>query len=227
MSINVIEDLIHILSSINKISMLAFIVTLIFLLYEIYLFKKESLQKIKPKIPEFKETKLSTPTTFTRVIVEKKEESTKKPTIAPLLIAFILMVFFGLLSLVGFLNPGVMKKEVGEKKGTARSNQGVNIIPSSGIKIYDDKWQELKNEVDFKKINIDTQIYIGVETIKEADIDKARVRVNKDNWKVEHVTSQFNKEKNVYYKEYKIGSSESKLKIEAQLHSISDGWLGD
>jgi hypothetical protein len=38
---------------------------------------------------------------------------------------------------------------------------------------------------------------------------------------------QYNAEKKMYYKEYVVATGESRLKIDAQLHSATDGWLGD
>ena len=71
------------------------------------------------------------------------------------------------------------------------------------------------------------KVYVGIQTIDEADIDRARIKINEKDWNVAHITSQFNKDKKVYYREYTIASGESKLKIDAQLHSETDGWLGD
>ena len=43
-----------ILSSFNFVTVIAFFITLSFIIYEVYLFKKETLKKAKPQIPEFK-----------------------------------------------------------------------------------------------------------------------------------------------------------------------------
>lgn len=88
------------ISYLNKISLLAFFITLAFLSYQIYLFKKDiSLNKEKPNIPNFQEnidieiinyTKL--PDSFIRPI--KKDNNKLFLIISSVLISFTLLLFF-------------------------------------------------------------------------------------------------------------------------------------
>jgi len=102
----------------------------------------------------------------------------------------------------------------------------IDFVSSKGVKIFTPDWKEISNDI-LGTLTPDTLIIIGVETIDKIDIDKARIRVNNDKWLTEATTVDFNKEKRVYYKEYVISTSDAELRIEAQLHSRSDGWLGD
>ncbi len=55
----------------------------------------------------------------------------------------------------------------------------------------------------------------------------ARIKINQGEWDDQSITTNFNKEKNVFYRKYQLATNEAFLKIEAQLHSTVDGWLGD
>jgi hypothetical protein len=71
------------------------------------------------------------------------------------------------------------------------------------------------------------KVFIGVKNISGIDIDKARIRINADKWNLEDETSKLEIKTGLFYKEYQIATNETKLKIEAQLHSQTEGWLGD
>jgi len=205
--------LINILSSVNRISILAFFAIFAFLIYEIILFRKQ-----RPKIPKFDGKSLPSLDQSQNIVVEEKKTDLK-PNMKPLVISFLLMVIFGVVFLLTYSNINKAKIE--------NNNNPFNFVTSKGIKIYDQSWQELKNNLEANKLKAGDRIFIGLETINEADIDRARIRVNEDQWQTEQITTNFNKEKQLFYKEFFIGSGESRLKIEAQLHSINDGWLGE
>ena len=103
----------------------------------------------------------------------------------------------------------------------------IQEISSLGLKVFTNSWVEVNEGDTGRTLKPGAKLYLGIQTIEEADIDRARIKVNEKDWNVAHITSQFNKEKKVYYREYTIASGESKLKIDAQLHSVADGWLGD
>jgi len=77
-----------------------------------------------------------------------------------------------------------------------------------------------------KNIRSGEVIYIALENISGSDIDRARIRVNTDSWSISDETDLYNSQKKIFYRQYQVASNESVLKIEAQLHSRADGWLG-
>jgi hypothetical protein len=214
-------DIVSLLSSLNKISLIAFLITAGFIIFQFYLFKKEiSVDKTKPNIPDFKEE--MSPLNYTQVVINQKKEPIKKHSETPLVMGVIVLIFFGLILLFSFLN----FQSTNITKSTTVPTPIINFVASKGIRIYNQNWIELM-EVELAKLQSGQTIYIAIENIKEADIDKARVRVNKKQWTADDITLKFNKEKDVFYQEYQISTVSAFLKIEAQLHSKSDGWLGD
>jgi len=217
--------MIDFLVSVNKVSLVIFLITLAGLVYEYLLFKKESRREKTPKLPQFKENYAPAFEKGTKVMVfEKKEEkkSGEPPRVFFLLI--IIMIFFALLTLIGFL---------GEKRQKEQSQSVVvptvveeRVVASSGIEIYNKDFYPLKEE-EIAKLKPGDKILIGIKTVPGADIDKARIRVNKDFWEIGDETKNFDSKTQVFYIEYQIASSDSKLKIEAQLHSVTEGWLGE
>lgn len=211
------------ISSINKISLIAFFVTGGLVIYEFYLFKKEiSSKKTRPNIPEFKEEAVSINHKDLIIVDERKTAAVKKGNIVPLIIAIIVFIFFGMITLFEFFN---FHRSESQKKAVSPTPI-INFIASKGIKIYNENWVELL-EAQLEKLPPGQKIFIGLETVPDPNIDKARIRVNKKNWEEEDITEKFNQEKNVFYREYLIGTDEAYLKIEGQLHSKSDGWLGE
>lgn len=216
-------DIMKILSSFNFVTVIAFFITLSFIIYEVYLFKKETLKKAKPQIPEFKGNTIDTPAISTKVISSNKVNvRVEKPSILPIIIGFVFLIIFAFVSMIGIF---VQKNKISEST-KVQPTPIIDFVSSKGVKIFSPDWEEISNDI-LGILTPDTLIIIGIETIDKIDIDKARIRVNNDKWLTEAITVDFNKEKRVYYKEYVIGTSDAELRIEAQLHSKSDGWLGE
>lgn len=218
-------ELLNYLSYVNVLAFLLFLVVAFFLGYEIYLFKKETNREKKlKKIPDFKieknnylQLKINQP-----VVIEKKEKKIyKKNNFFAILTLGFFLIFIFVFLIFDFLN----KTQV---KHTKAFTPQMKIIPafSFGIKIYDKNWAEI-NENNSFKLKEGDKIFIGLMTIDGADIDKARIRVNRSVWLPSDETTRFLPDKKIFYIEYIISSESSELKIEAQLHSKTQGWLGN
>lgn len=217
-------DIFIFIKSINKIAIVAFAITFFFICYEIYLLIKEKKTKRKPIIPEFKvdqkygRVKIAT-------LVTKKEEKEFYQKSNPRLIIFliILMFLFGGVFLLGIV---VKEENVNPNLSNVSPAPLVKIVSSPGIKIYNEKWEEVPDEkLTFLKDG--DKIFIGIKNIFGVDTDKARIRINADKWVEKNETGDLNQKFNLFYKEYQIATNETKLKIEAQLHSRKEGWLGE
>lgn len=218
---DILEQLIAILTSVNKISLIAFFITLSFLLYELYLFRKEGKRSSRPNIPQFNESLVGGPVR-TKVIKTEDTAKSRPSNKLGLLLALAGVIFFGIVSLFGLIT---IKKSAAQQ--TVSPTSGTTFLSSTGIKVYDSSWQEVKTEVDLGRLKSGDKIFIGVETINGLDIDRARIRVNSSLWQVEDIVLQFNKDYKVFYREHLLPEGALSLKIEAQLHSAKDGWLGD
>ena len=95
-------DIVIILSSLNKIGMVAFLITLGFLIYEIVLLRKASKAREKPRVPKFQEGNQLLPSTQT-LIEEDKQNPIQKNKIVLFALIF-LLIFFGIITMVGYLN---------------------------------------------------------------------------------------------------------------------------
>ena len=94
-----------------------------------------------------------------------------------------------------------------------------------GLKVFTNAWIEINENETGKMLKPGMKVYIGIQTIDEADIDRARIKINEKDWNVAHITSQFNKDKKVYYREYTVASSESKLKLTPSfIPRLTAGW---
>jgi len=212
-------DLFSILSYLNKLSLLAFIVTLFALGYQLYLLKKENkVKKADPHIPKFREemtTEIPNYTELNPALFVSNKNKQNKGLYLAIFFSFILIFAVFLL---------IIKKSA--QKPSPNSTQLINYVTSSGIKVYNNNWAELKDS-EIKKLKGGEKIIIGIETIKNSDIDKARIRVNRNQWLSEDITDKFNQAKNVFYRDYMIASEDSALKIEAELHSKTNNWLSE
>jgi hypothetical protein len=140
----------------------------------------------------------------------------------------ILMIGIGVISL--FVVVGIMivtyNTNLKKQKIATTPVPIVREISSAGLKVYDTEWNEIENKQK-DKAKPGEKLYIGIQTIIEADIDRARIKINERDWQIAHISTLFNPQLKVYYREYIVATGTAQLKIEAQLHSASDGWLGD
>lgn len=220
-------DIFNFIFSVNKISLIAFFGTLMILIYEIYLLKKEKNKEIKPNIPQFTSSQYQKPTEqkiLTTTESPKQQINKKNPNSIIIITVLVIMLFlFGGMTIYSFFIN--INRVINNKKVTS-SNISVNEINSKGIKLFDLQWNEIQPN-HWSKIKSGEKIYITVETVDNADIDRARIRINEKQWKIDHITMMFKKEKNAFYKDFTIATGTSRLKIDAELHSTIDGWLGD
>jgi len=222
------EQIISFILALNKLTLISFFITLLLLIYQIYLFKKE-IKKKKKKIviPEFNEN-------LNQLEMDKDSSfSIKKNNnlifyrdffINKVLIIFIIFVIF--LSIFIF---SLLTKDNQSTSANQSSNLTVEEKPKIvfyKIKIYNEDWKELTEE-EIKKIPPGKKIIIGVETTDDLNIDMARIKINQGQWDQSSLTTKFNDKEKVFYREYQLATGDSFLKIEAQLHSKVDGWLGD
>ncbi len=93
------DGLIDFLASVNKISLLAFLGVLGFLIYEVYLLRRDHLKKQKPSIPQFNTNTVINKETVQQQAIAvaplKKAVQEKRTKTPPLLvIILVLMTFF-------------------------------------------------------------------------------------------------------------------------------------
>lgn len=217
-------DTISFISSISKASIFAFLATLGFLVYELYILKREGKKKNQPVIPQF-DPNIGTQDLDKKnktLLIPQEFKQGKLSRIFLITILLIALVILGGVSIYGVI--GVTSKK------TSQNNQSkviIQEIQSQGIKLYDLRWKEIRN-IDMAQIKGGDLIYVAIETILGSDIDRARIKINNPaGWDINNITTKFNKSYNVYYTEYNISSQEANLKIDAQLHSLKDGWLGE
>ncbi|MGB9707214.1 MAG: hypothetical protein ACPL1D_00460 [Microgenomates group bacterium] len=213
------------LSYLNTFAFLLFIVISFFLGYQIYLLKKETrLEKKLAKMPDFKEENISqlTAKIDNQPIIKKEEIKVyKKNKIFAIMIASLFLILIGSFLVFDFLN-----KTKKENKNEIILTPKIEYLASSGIKIYNENWEEITDE-NIAGLKEGEKIYIGLVTIEKADIDKARIKVNRDIWLPTDITEKFLPDKKIFYKEYIIATGSTTLKIDGQLHSKIDGWLGE
>lgn len=216
-------EVVDILVSFNKISLLALFIILGFLAYQIYLIKKETETKKKNiVIPDFKLSPTQSAQSSQPIAKDQKKIYTKSSKI-PLIAGLILFFVFGIIFILGLLRS---KAQSVTNSNALQPTPIVNFVASRGIKIYNQNWTEF-TEILLRNMRSGDKVFVGIETIRQADIDMARIRVNKNNWDQADITLEFNKRLNIFFKEHMVSTGESFLRIEAQLHSKNDGWLGD
>lgn len=220
------ESFIEFIVSINKIALLSFVAVFGFLIFEIKKMMNEKKKIEKPIIPQFNDVvknepkgiKNSTPLPPPPPPPQKKSEM-GSPILMIVLGVVALLVVVGIMIIT--YNTNMRKKQL-----ATTTVPIIREISSAGLKVYDKDWSEIENNKK-DKANPGEKLYIGIKTIVEADIDRARIKVNERDWQIAHITTLFNPQLKVYYKEYIVATGTAQLKIEAQLHSASDGWLGD
>lgn len=203
---------------VNKISLFIFIIIFFVLVYEIISLKKEGRKKTLPNIPQFDANRFATPLQMSKMIgAQEQQPVMKKQNNYILYVVVVLFIIFGALTFIGFTN-----RPTSKTAQTLQPTPAVAYIRSKGIKIYNSTWNEIKDTVSLKQGD---KLYIGVETLKQVEIDMARIRINEQQWKEDQTTTLFNQENNVFYREHTIASGEPRLNIQAQLHSKADGWI--
>ena len=214
-------DLLNILNSINKVSLLAFFIVLLFLIYELRLISKGGKKKILTVLPNF-DPNVKIPLPDQTPVIEGKSKEAAKFNINKIFagIFFIMLIFSGGITILSF------KTATKNKEAESQPRVVIQTVSSKGIKIFNSQWEEIP-ESQYKLIKPTDKIIIGLETISGTDIDRARIKVNDSSWEIDQITARFDKKYQVYYREYKIASDEYKLRIEGKLHSKVDGWLGD
>jgi hypothetical protein len=219
-------DIFSLLSYLNIFAFLLFIIVGVFLGYQIYLFKKEiKLEKKLNKIPDLKLEKanqLKVKISQQSIIEKKEGKIYKKGKIYNIIIPALILILIAGYLISDFL--GKSKKE--NVKNYTPQSPKIEYLASSGIKIYNENWEEITDE-SASNLKEGDRIYIGLETINDPNIDKARLRVNRDIWLPVDETANFLPDKNIFYKEYIIATDSTMLKIDGQLHSKVDGWLGE
>lgn len=219
------DGLIDFAVSINKIALLAFFAVLGFLVFEVKKMIYEKKKKEKPVVPQFNDTLINSPI----------EQSSSTPLPSALRVAkngndtsILLMIGIGVLTLIGVIFILVITYKTNLRKQQIASTPVpiVREITSAGLKVYNTKWEDIEAKKN-NKAQPGEKLYIGIQTIVEADIDRARIKVNTKEWQISDITSLFNSQLKVYYKEYTVSTGTAQLKIDAQLHSASDGWLGE
>lgn len=211
-------EVITLFESLNKLSLLAFMAVLGVLGFEIYSFKKANKKNANPSVPSFTgSTKIpiNNPT-----LLKENQEHIEKKSMKIFILLGALLVIFGVLTIFSFNRVSTISDT-----GSGSNAPAVTYAASSGIKFFDIGFKPL-TDADVQKMK-DVDLIIGIESVKNADIDRARIRINSSKWTLSDATSQFNKDFNVYYIQYHIASSQAQLMIEAQLHSKEDGWLGE
>lgn len=222
------DSVLEFIASVNKISLVAFVGVFGFLVYELNLLLKERAKKQKPVIPQFNtnavvDTKVVVQQAAAIAVAPKKQENNKKVAASPLLIVILIVMIVIFLGVSVYLLINGQK----EKKATVQPTVVVQEISSPGLKVFNSSWQEVSEADAVQSLAPGTKVFIGIQTIDGADIDRGRIKVNEKEWNIAHITNAFNEEKKVYYREYTVATGESQLKIDAQLHSEVDGWLGD
>lgn len=212
-------NIVTVLSSVSKIAVLAFVGIFAVLIYELYLFKKESKKKSKPSVPQFNE---NINFVSQSKVLEKESSIVKRQGAKIFAILGGLLVFLGIIIVITFFRASQETKET----EFSATQPLIQFASSKGIRLFSDNFTSL-NDDQVATLEAGNKIIIGVESINEADIDQARIRVNSQAWVFDDTTTKYDPKYNVYYKEYEIASDEPTLKIDAQLHSKSDGWLGD
>ncbi len=221
---NKLMDIFIFIKSINKIAIMAFAITFFFICYEIYLLIKEKKSKKKLVIPEFNVDQKYGQVKMAKLAIKKEEKGFYQKSNPRLIIFLIILMFlFGGLFLAGIL---IREENANLNLSNVLPTPLVKVVSSPGIKIYNEKWEEVPDEkLTFLKGG--DKIFIGIKNIFGVDNDKARIRINNNKWVLENETVNLNKELNLFYKEYQIATNEMQLTIEAQLHSYKEGWLAE
>lgn len=226
----------QLVSSFGQISFIAFVIVVAFLVFEVLQIKKQQAKKKKPTVPQFTPTPgspppiPSVPTPILEnatAINQNKIASESSPPPIPGQHGLPRFVIFGIFIGVLVVAAGfAVFTFISATSTPDKAAVVVQEVKSSGIKVYNKSWQELKAK-DYEKLQPGDTIIIGIATVPNTDIDMARIRVNENLWTQDHITKQLNPSFNVYYKEFRIPEGYLELQIDAQLHSVKQGWLSN
>lgn len=208
------------LGYINKFSLFAFVVTGLVLGYQIYQLKKDAGKKNDhPEIPDFSEKHTIPSLNYTKL------DTSPTPVVkqAPNMNLFFLIGATVVVMLILFVALAL--------RNNSSSNQTtdtplIKFVASKGIKIYDEKWTEL-NDQAIAKLTEGGVVLVAIDKTTDPNIDRARIRINKSSWTEEDEKLEFDATKNMYYRNHTMATEAAFLKVEAQLHSKTDGWLGE
>ncbi len=215
------DAIIQILSSVNVITLIAFVLTFIFIIIEFRFIVKGKAKKNTPQIPQFDPnlpTGFGIPTPPQKDLKQEVDEDRKlriHKLILPILI--VLMIIFGAITFMD-----LFFSQSGKSNGTV----AVQEVKSSGIKIFTKDWKEIPGN-STEELKSGDIIYVAIGSVLGSGIDMARIKINETDWKDEHTTKLYDGKLNVYYRDYTIKPEDSALDIEAQLHSRNSGWLSD
>lgn len=210
-------DILSALQYFNHISLIFFFITLCFLVYELYLLKKHNTKSDKPSIPDFKDASY---TLKPSTVLQQNEKQAKKSTLnLPVIIATVLLILFGVMSILGLVRWT-------STPATNSTTEVIESVRSAGIKMYNPEFNELTKE-DLDSLEGGERIIIGVEKTSAQDIDSARVRINTLDWNKAVVTTEYNSQHNVYFILHEVATGAGELNIQAQIHSKTEGWLGE
>jgi len=212
-------NLVSLLVSLNKLSLVAFLITLAFLGYEFVLLQKERKGSFKIKIPNFKAGKDYGKKE--RAVVVKKNKVIKKTNSLAIFLGLIFLMVFGGMVIIGYTNLNHVKNSEERVKNISAGE--TRLVFGKGITIYSLDWRPLSAKQLMKMRN--KSIIIGVDKTSDKNVKMARIRVNTDHWQKGDVTSNYNEKNHLFYIKYKIKPTDDQLKIEAQLFSQVDGWL--
>ncbi|GIW63119.1 MAG: hypothetical protein KatS3mg090_0945 [Patescibacteria group bacterium] len=187
---------------------------LIFLIWEIYAFIKESRSK-NIKLPSFQQEKLAKEQLAKGQVIVQKQSVVKKNN---LVAASLIFVFLISLTTIAFL----VTKNAG--RSSAESNIQIKKVESKGIMLFDKNWNLLSDQ-EAEQLTAGSSIFIGIEKTQDANITKARIKVNSDQWSADNETTEYNKDYNVFYIPYIIKETDVGLDIQAELYSQVAGWL--
>lgn len=215
-------DFLYFITSINKLSLLAFVITVGFVAYEFFLLRKEKKSSGNVNIPKFDGGSVVTPNAGAATSPATNTSVSKHKNYIFIAVLILLLMIFGVLTVLGSMN------FVGRKNVSSASYQTplITYSTSKGIKILDNKFQPVSDQA-LSKFHLGDKLIIGIETIKDIDIDMARIRVNKDSWSPEDATSRFDKTNNIFYINYMVATGTAYLKVSGELHSKTQGWLSD
>lgn len=213
-------DVFGLLGYINKFSLIAFIVTLGVLVYQVYQLKKDSKSHNEtPVIPDFNEN-AKVPSLNYSPINTKVE--TEKSTGLNINLVVLIVITVGIILFLFF---SIFMKTNNKTEVQTPDEPLIKLAASKGIKIHNSKWLEL-DEAKIAALKSGDEVIVSIDKTTDANIDRARIRFNKTAWTPEDEDVAFDKNKNIFYKQFTIASDTAYLKVEAQLHHKTDGWLG-